>query len=263
MGDCWQKQMSRQRGPIAQQWCDISICIFKCWVQHKLFLPLSTPTTAAVIVLIYVTAAGIRCIQAPLCYPNERRHRVKSIILQRTPHARDSSSSSSSGQQQQVQSMEAQDHHVANVPWLPVRVYQAHYRAQLVAAAADEQSNSSSSSVSRTSGASILQQFGLPVLHARKLQHSLTDQQQLDAAAVNGSSGSRCSSTGSSSSTSGNGLYTITNWQSSWCSNLFGVWSEYYKVTPREPHNTELAPWVAKRYKKYPRLAQRLAANSK
>jgi hypothetical protein len=45
-------------------------------------------------------------------------------------------------------------------------------------------------------------------------------------------------------------VYVITSWEAEWGAPLHGLWSEYYKTTPRQPHNTELAPWVARRYKR-------------
>lgn len=206
--------------------------------------------------------------QAPLCYPNERRHRVKSIVLQHTPqgHSRGSSTGSSLQQQQhkvqgESRSMGADDEHINSVPWLPVRVYQAKYTAELRAAAGTAeassvlqttllQDSSSGQSFASTAQRWILQQHGLPVVHISETCLQDHQGQGRDASLLHDSS-CRTAAAGQ--------CYVVTEWQSSWSTNLHGVWSEYYKVTAREPHNTELAPWVAKRYQQYPRLSRKLA----
>lgn len=54
-------------------------------------------------------------------------------------------------------------------------------------------------------------------------------------------------------------VYHITSWMPTWAQPLTGLWSEHYKMHDRDPANVQMAPWVAKRYK---RLKQRQAPSS-
>lgn len=50
----------------------------------------------------------------------------------------------------------------------------------------------------------------------------------------------------------------ITDWHGELCPPLQGaMWSKYYRMNPRTPENVELAEWVAKRYSKRRREANR------
>jgi hypothetical protein len=180
-----------------------------------------------------------------LCYPAERLHRLKSVILHNAlPASSSNGSSKDHHRQPHPLHVELQDHYAQHVEWLPVKIYQAEYTAELHGSRSLQESSSilqeSSSNMQESSSSKIthrwwLQHDGIPLLHSSQ-QHSWRMQQQMHPA----------------------GHYEISSWQSSWCSNLGGMWSEYYKVTAREPNNTQLAPWVLKRYRKYKRLSERL-----
>jgi hypothetical protein len=90
---------------------------------------------------------------------------------------------------------------------------------------------------------------GIPVLHRSQLP-SFEEQQQKQppatAAQHAGSSSSSC--------------YVLTSWAATWCEPLHGLWSDHYSSTARQPGNTELAPWVAKRYRRYRVSAEQRAA---
>jgi hypothetical protein len=47
-------------------------------------------------------------------------------------------------------------------------------------------------------------------------------------------------------------------WSAQWAPSLEGMWSDYYASNPRQPENTELAPWVAARFE---RRRRRLAGS--
>ncbi|WIA44136.1 hypothetical protein OEZ86_010476 [Tetradesmus obliquus] len=215
---------------------------------------------------------GIRCVQAPLCYPAERLHRLKSVILHNTLPASSSSSSGSDKnghKQPHPLHVGLQDHYAQHVEWLPAKIYQAEYTAELRQqqhefAAGDDRSASLQESCGslQESGSGRpdgwqLQHGGIPLLHRSQLhsmqQQQQQQQQQSGAASFAGKHPAGCSSAAH---------YEIASWQPSWCSNLGGMWSEYYKVTAREPDNVQLAPWVLKRYRKYKRLSERLKGGS-
>jgi hypothetical protein len=82
-------------------------------------------------------------------------------------------------------------------------------------------------------------EHGLPVLHQHQLQAWLEQQQQQQQ--------------GLDQQQQQQQVYLISSWEVQWGAPLHGLWSEYYKTHAREPDNTELAPWVAKRYKRFRR----------
>jgi hypothetical protein len=77
---------------------------------------------------------------------------------------------------------------------------------------------------------------GVPVLHDSQLELWQQQQQQQQQ--------------GRLSSWPSGPVYVISCWESHWSQPLHGLWSEYYKSHNRQPYNVELAPWVAKRYKR-------------
>jgi hypothetical protein len=71
------------------------------------------------------------------------------------------------------------------------------------------------------------------------------------ASSASGSSSGRASSRGggsSDSSSSSGGGGAGGAWRTEWAPSLGGLWSEHYRLNPREPWVTTLAPWVAARY---------------
>ncbi|KAF6257220.1 hypothetical protein COO60DRAFT_31057 [Scenedesmus sp. NREL 46B-D3] len=202
---------------------------------------------------------GIRCVQAPLCYPAERLHRLKSVILHNDLPARSSSSSSSNRTGKEAHRhphplhVGLPDNYAQHVEWLPVKIYQADYTAELQEQQQQQPelraANGHNSSFQETNSSSAsswrLRHAGVPLLHSSQQQGRLQQQQQQTCA----SNAARCSSAAN---------YEISSWRSSWCGSLGGLWSEYYKLNAREPDNVLLAPWVLKRYRRYKRLSQRL-----
>lgn len=238
----------------------------------------------------------MRFIQVPLGYPSEYKTRPKSLVINQTlwqPGIR-------------IEGQQQHKHHAQPAPmhpgahssyhdrsWLPVRVYEAQYTAQLMdagshpekagrdcAGAVDmhEERNSSlhasngssgvRSSSNRETTAHTASTHGAhhkrgdidansnekhsveSCADCRELRRStlplMHGVQVLPAAGVAGDPVPPCK------------FYQIARWSSSQCPHLKGMWSEYYKAEARQPDNTQLAPWVLKRYRKYKKFSEKL-----
>ncbi len=197
-------------------------------------------------------ASGIRCIQAPLCYPNERRHRLRSIVV--------------GSQWSEVDEDMPPCDDVAMPDWLPVLVYKADWRAELVAGGSGMGAGAGSilGMLGGETGGCIegsteaLQLslhgavVGVPADDGRGQEGLLVLGQQHgeQVAAGQGDGGAAAAAA----------HWSVTEWESMLCPELSAMWSDYYKQHSRQPDNVELAPWVAKRYKRSKAVAAAAAA---
>ncbi|KAF5842687.1 hypothetical protein DUNSADRAFT_5763 [Dunaliella salina] len=190
------------------------------------------------------SAAGVRCLQAPLCYPKERQERMRSLRM-----------TSSCAQGPAGPALHA------DCPWLPLLICTAQYSLQPRQPPQCEQQRAQELEGLLDSGALCL----MAACDSLQTPKNVSEHRQIrgyaEAAALLGNSSS--SSSSSSSSRRGRSLpcllthlhqqaggvpVEVASWSLDACPSYHAMWSHYYQTHEREPSNTELAPWVAAHY---------------
>jgi hypothetical protein len=178
-----------------------------------------------------------RFLQAPLCYPSERRRRGRSLqadLDAQIAWARRWASSCSGGggddddweaRDAEARRAEAATAEDAVAAWLPLCFYRAEWEAELGEMLEEEEDEDDGLE-------ELLCYAGLPVV--------------LRAGAAAPSAFAPASRP----------CYRLTRWRGEQCPPLRALWSTYYEENARDPTNVELAPWVKGRYE---RRAARLA----
>jgi len=194
--------------------------------------------------------------QVPLCYPGERKHRMRTIAIDDAAQARwaygdacgakaDSARpqgppASSSGLRGPTADT-AQEQ--PSAPWLPVMVYQAAWQAE-----------PAREPIAQADAAwQLLRRDGAPVVQRDGGGAGIVAPSASQPAAA-GPSGAAAGPGGAL----GRGAYTLTRWDGSHCPPMRDFCSEYYAVNPRTPEVLELAPSVAKRYARFKQASKRL-----
>jgi len=238
---------------------------------------------------------GIRYIQAPLCYPQERKSRLKSISISNPWQKR----------QEQTHKQGSTNHPGDRPEWLPLLLYQADYTVCTSSRSEATAASSQAAGPGVPAGQPCVQEGGHAQSGTTWFTHpcaedlllrlwqdmaSCSDQQAGEA--VHGGTGTMVPShshgsaltqpqhtnSGSSIRTQshpsassmqqgqgGDGMQggeephvRLVSWRGIWAPELGGaMWSQHYKRNKRTPEVTELAPWVAPRFAKM--LARRAA----